>query len=375
MDNKGIVQVIYYKMPMLKIFISYRRVDSQKITGRIDDHLVNRFGEENVFTDKRIDAGSHWETTIKNKLDDADVLLVVIGGKWIAEFKNPDREKDLVYFEVSQGLNRGDALKIIPLFVNGVNKDLVLNQLPDGLEELANYQGRDIRHDDFSDDIAKLVVAIEPEVKQESSLRQQRWSLTQSQAMIIAALITGIGTVIAGIMPTLLTNTTPTAVPSDTPTWTTIPSGTNTLIAPTVTFTLEPSNTYTPVSPTTILTLNSSETNTPVPPITTNTTIPNSTPIHSNYATILPSASATLEPTRCGATVINTIPNSEICRIYQQPAAVGSNSCISAGASLFIVDDSLNSNGNMWYQIILAEAPDLPQGWINENDITNLTCP
>src|SRR5437588_12085799 len=36
---------------MPKIFISYRRDDSEHITGRIYDHLEPRFGHDNVFMD------------------------------------------------------------------------------------------------------------------------------------------------------------------------------------------------------------------------------------------------------------------------------------------------------------------------------------
>lgn len=36
---------------MAKIFISYRRSDSQDITGRIFDHLVERFGRDTVVRD------------------------------------------------------------------------------------------------------------------------------------------------------------------------------------------------------------------------------------------------------------------------------------------------------------------------------------
>lgn len=36
---------------MPRIFISYRRSDSQGITGRIYDRLVEKFGERSVFQD------------------------------------------------------------------------------------------------------------------------------------------------------------------------------------------------------------------------------------------------------------------------------------------------------------------------------------
>jgi hypothetical protein len=39
------------KNDMTKIFISYRRTDSQDVTGRIYDRLVAHFSQERVFKD------------------------------------------------------------------------------------------------------------------------------------------------------------------------------------------------------------------------------------------------------------------------------------------------------------------------------------
>jgi hypothetical protein len=36
---------------MSKVFISYRRADSEDVAGRIYDRLVTRFGAENAFKD------------------------------------------------------------------------------------------------------------------------------------------------------------------------------------------------------------------------------------------------------------------------------------------------------------------------------------
>ena len=68
----------------MKIFISYRREDSQGFVDRISPMLKQRFGLENVFKDvDSIHPGAIFLDKIRQALDDADVLLVVIGAGWL----------------------------------------------------------------------------------------------------------------------------------------------------------------------------------------------------------------------------------------------------------------------------------------------------
>lgn len=65
---------------MGKIFINYRRADSQAWAGRIYDHLVPHFGEEAIFMDvSDIDAGLDFVKVLKNAVHACDVLVVLIG--------------------------------------------------------------------------------------------------------------------------------------------------------------------------------------------------------------------------------------------------------------------------------------------------------
>ena len=53
---------------MLGIFISYRREDSFGTTGRIYDHLVARFGEDQVYMDIDTDLGVDFVEVINEKV-------------------------------------------------------------------------------------------------------------------------------------------------------------------------------------------------------------------------------------------------------------------------------------------------------------------
>lgn len=65
---------------MARIFISYRRADSQTISGRIYDRLATAFGGENVFKDvDDIPAGSDFRGVLRQAASQCDVMLVILG--------------------------------------------------------------------------------------------------------------------------------------------------------------------------------------------------------------------------------------------------------------------------------------------------------
>ena len=64
-----------------QIFISYRRNDSQETVGRICDHLKNHF---EVFVDVySMLKGINFHDQLTRAVESCDVLLAVIGEKWL----------------------------------------------------------------------------------------------------------------------------------------------------------------------------------------------------------------------------------------------------------------------------------------------------
>src|SRR5271155_5233024 len=69
---------------MAKIAISYRRSDSQDITGRIFDRLSQQYGRDTVFRDiDSIQPGIDFRAQIADALTATDVLLVIVGPRWL----------------------------------------------------------------------------------------------------------------------------------------------------------------------------------------------------------------------------------------------------------------------------------------------------
>ena len=151
------------------IFISYRRADSQAMTGRINEKLVEQFGAETVFMDvdnipPGEDFAEYYKGWLKGK---AAVVLVIIGEKWasIKSKDDPDgpprlqKQDDHVRIEVETALEMRGLL-VIPVLV-GDSEMPESVELPESLHHLRDLEGSHVRYDpDFGRDIGKLIAAI-----------------------------------------------------------------------------------------------------------------------------------------------------------------------------------------------------------------------
>jgi uncharacterized protein YecT (DUF1311 family) len=139
---------------MAKIAISYRRSDSQDITGRIFDRLVQQYGKNTVFRDiDSIQPGIDFRTQIAEALASTDVLLVMVGPRWFGQAAGArnriESAADPVRIEVETALKR--SIPIIPVLVGGMRMPEV-GKLPASLGDLAYRHavtvdgGRDFDH-------------------------------------------------------------------------------------------------------------------------------------------------------------------------------------------------------------------------------------
>lgn len=107
---------------MAMIAISYRRDDSMDITGRIFDRLTHRYGRDAVFRDiDSIPPGIDFRDHLRESLARIDVLMVVVGPRWMGLDRNGNMrihsETDFVRTEVEIALNRN--ITVVPLLVGG----------------------------------------------------------------------------------------------------------------------------------------------------------------------------------------------------------------------------------------------------------------
>jgi hypothetical protein len=110
---------------MTKLFISYRREDSEGLTGRIYDRLVAHFGKEAVFIDvDTIPYGVDFVEDVSDAVSRCDILLAMIGEQWldVRHKEGPhqgqcrlDDPTDFVRIEIHAALER--KIPVIPVLI------------------------------------------------------------------------------------------------------------------------------------------------------------------------------------------------------------------------------------------------------------------
>jgi TIR domain len=148
-----------------RIFISYRRTDSDDVTGRIYDRLVQRFGKELIFKDvDSIPLGLDFREYVEEVVGRCNLLLAVVGDQWLASSspaggRRIDDQKDLVRVEIEAALQR--KIPVVPVLVRGASVPAE-NQLPPSLAGLTYRNGLKIRSDpDFHRDMDRLIAGME----------------------------------------------------------------------------------------------------------------------------------------------------------------------------------------------------------------------
>jgi TIR domain len=141
------------------IFISYRREDASGYAIAIYNKLCGAMGKEHIFMDvNAIDPGVDFVERIENAIASCDVLLVLIGKKWLTASNGPNRRldepNDFVRLEVSTALKRD--IRVVPILVD----DAIMpktEELPDNLKLLARRNALRASNTSFNDDIDRLI--------------------------------------------------------------------------------------------------------------------------------------------------------------------------------------------------------------------------
>jgi hypothetical protein len=148
-----------------QIFLSYRRDDSAYITDRIYDRLVKDFGEKTIFRDiNNIPLGANFQSEIKRRVGQCNILLAVIGPNWINITdahgqRRLDNPKDFVRLEIESALARN--IPVVPLLVQGARVPQQ-SELPGRLKRIVFQNGMDIRPGrDFDHDMKRLIEQVE----------------------------------------------------------------------------------------------------------------------------------------------------------------------------------------------------------------------
>jgi DNA/RNA endonuclease G (NUC1) len=177
---------------MSKIFISYRRLDSGDVTGRIYDHLCQKFRSDDVFKDvDSIPLGTDFRSVITNTVQSCDVAVVIIGKDWLTAtnskgMRRLDDPDDFVRLEIEGALKR--KIPLIPVLVRGAELPSA-EDLPQSLRDLVFRNAIKVRPDpDFKNDVGRLVRALEEVVKGNALLDRVK-NVRRGQIVVVAGLL------------------------------------------------------------------------------------------------------------------------------------------------------------------------------------------
>ncbi|HML09917.1 MAG TPA: peptidoglycan-binding protein [Stellaceae bacterium] len=154
---------------MPRITISYRRDDSGVITGRIFDRLAAHYGREAVFRDiDNIPPGVDFRQHIAKVLDESDILLAIVGPRWLGARGGQNRlddEADPVRLEIETGLRK--EMPVIPVLVLRAAMPRV-GQLPDTVKDFAYRHAVQVdAGQDFDIHSARLIRAMDRILRQQ----------------------------------------------------------------------------------------------------------------------------------------------------------------------------------------------------------------
>ena len=148
-----------------KVFISYRRSDSQAQTGRLYDRL-NRAFPGMFFRDvSEIGVGVDFVAHVERAVGASVALIAVIGPTWASAADERGRRLDIpddfVRVEIRTALER--KIRIIPILVG--NAEMVDDdKLPDDLKPLTRWNAIKIVEEYYDQGIEKLVRSLVPEL-------------------------------------------------------------------------------------------------------------------------------------------------------------------------------------------------------------------
>ncbi|MBI5960619.1 MAG: TIR domain-containing protein [Chloroflexi bacterium] len=148
---------------MSRIFINYRRQDSEGYVGRLYDHLVQHFQREDVFMDvDDIKPGADFVQVLEDAVAACDVFLAVIGPLWLdvadsAGKRRLDQWNDYVRIEIATAIKHNKL--VIPVLVGQALMPSP-GDLPEDLITLSRRNAIELSHPRFTYDMQRLVQAI-----------------------------------------------------------------------------------------------------------------------------------------------------------------------------------------------------------------------
>ncbi|MCC6612970.1 MAG: TIR domain-containing protein [Anaerolineae bacterium] len=178
---------------MSRIFINYRRQDSEGYVGRLYDHLSSHFEPSDIFMDvEAMKPGVDFVRALEEAVVACDVFIAIIGPQWLtAESEDGSRrldaDNDFVRIEIESALKHDKV--VIPVLVGRATMPLK-RDLPETIAALAHRNAFELSHQRFAYDVEQLVrtiksalLPVKPATKARASSETLRRKMREIKAL------------------------------------------------------------------------------------------------------------------------------------------------------------------------------------------------
>jgi len=171
---------------MGKIFISYRRADSQGWAGRLGEELTRVFGDVALFFDiETIAPGDDIAEAVERGLEAAEIVVVLVGPGWLsASFPDGRRRlsdpNDYVVIEIATAIAR--HIRVLPVLLAGATMPSA-EQLPTAISSFARKLALELSDTRWSFDCDRLA----HEIELHTSLRRVANRVASGEAVVRVA--------------------------------------------------------------------------------------------------------------------------------------------------------------------------------------------
>lgn len=141
----------------LKVMLSYAHED-EDLKDRLDVHLTSlkRSGRVETWSDRKISPGAEWDDSIKNELNDADIILLLVSVDFLAS--------DYIWkIEITKAMerHRNNEVVVIPIFLRPCDwQDMpfaVLQGLPKDALPVTEFVDREAAFFQIAQEIRRVV--------------------------------------------------------------------------------------------------------------------------------------------------------------------------------------------------------------------------
>ncbi len=175
------------------VFISYRREDTSGEANHLAADLAEELGRDQVFIDiDTISPGVDFERRIDEALTTCDMVLVLIGRRWLeaadgAGRRRLDNEGDFVRLEIAKALERTDVT-VVPVLVEGAQMPAPA-ELPEAIVSLSKRNAMDLTSKRWRYDVGQILRLIKGESLTERLGRLPTWVKAGVPLAVVAAVI------------------------------------------------------------------------------------------------------------------------------------------------------------------------------------------